>query len=58
MTGGLALAAGDLASPILRGVYLSTEDGEPPQHPLQAAAALSLMRLPRVEGLVECQRLS
>lgn len=36
MTGGLALVAGDLASPLLAG-YQGAADGKPPQHALGAA---------------------
>jgi len=47
MAGGLALMAGDLGSPVLQGVYLST-DSTPPQHPFGTAAQRSLIAFYRM----------
>ncbi len=47
MTGALALLAGDMGSPLLNGLYLSTED-KPPQHPFGTAAQRALTAFYRV----------
>ena len=47
MAGGLALVTGDLGSPVLQGVYLST-DSRPPQHPFATAAQRSLIAFYRM----------
>ena len=48
MAGGLALVAGDLGSPALQGVYLSTDSSKPPQHPFAVAAQRSLIAFYRM----------
>ena len=48
MAGGLALVAGDLGSPALQGVYLSTDSSKPPPHPFAVAAQRSLIAFYRM----------